>query len=110
MRNRLLGVVAIVAGAVVLLSVLAVSSPAQIPQGGAPRGRPMGPPQPTPRLADGTPNLGRVPGEKGFWNVQIVIDFGNRVLGHEVREPMQRGASTTAIGGAHLQPWVPFMP
>ena len=25
-----------------------------------------------PRLADGTPNLGRVPGEKGVWNVPYI--------------------------------------
>jgi hypothetical protein len=83
---------------------------------GPQRGRPVdgsqppaGPPQATPRLADGTPNLGRVPGERGIWSVRIVLDFGNRVVGHEVPEPMNRGPSTTA-GGAHMQPWVPFMP
>jgi hypothetical protein len=30
------------------------------------------PPEPTPRLANGTPNLGRVPGEKGVWNVPYI--------------------------------------
>ena len=30
---------------------------------------PAGPAEPAPRLADGTPNLGRVGGERGIWNV-----------------------------------------
>src|SRR3989441_11671894 len=80
----------------------------QAPGRGGARG-PSGPPQPTPRLADGTPNLGRVPGEKGVWNIRIVLDYGNRIVGHEVREATNRGPGTI-IGGAHMQPWVPFMP
>src|SRR5712692_7717085 len=118
MPNRLIGTLVIVAGAVVLASLLAVSSRAQpqTPPPGPERGRAAdvtrrsaGPPQPTLRLADGTPNLGRVPGEKGIWNIRIVLDFGNQVVGHEVRGAMNRGPGTV-IGGAHLQPWVPFMP
>ena len=30
------------------------------------------PVEPTPRLADGTPNLGRVQGEKGVWDVPYI--------------------------------------
>src|SRR5712692_5192248 len=113
MRNRLIGTSLIVAGAVFLVS-LEVSSSAQTqgPQRGRPPDvtrRPAGPPQPTPRLADGTPNLGRAPGEKGIWNIRIVLDFGNQVVGHEVRGAMNRGPGTK-VGGAHTQPWVPFMP
>ena len=45
------------------------------------RGRgPSGPPQPTPRLPDGTPNLGRVPGEKGVWNVPYITNMGERIV------------------------------
>ena len=112
MRKHVIGTLVIVASAVLLAFPLVVSSRVQVeaPRVGPQRGRPMEPPQPTPRLVDGTPNLGRVPGEKGFWNVRIVLDFGNRVVGHEVPEAMNRGSTTTALGGAHLQPWVPFMP
>src|SRR5262249_6931598 len=39
-----------------------------------------GPPQPTPRLADGTVNLGRVTGEKGVWNVPYITNMGERVV------------------------------
>src|SRR5256885_10564042 len=39
-----------------------------------------GPPQPTPRLPDGTVNLGRVPGEKGVWNVPYITNMGERVV------------------------------
>jgi hypothetical protein len=52
---------------------------AQPPGGGRGRG-PAGPPQPTPRLADGTPNLGRVPGEKGVWNVPYITNMGERIV------------------------------
>src|SRR2546425_10867534 len=43
-------------------------------------GAPAGPPQPTPRLADGTVNLGRVPGEKGVWNVPYITNMGERII------------------------------
>jgi len=105
-RKHVIGTLVIVASAVLLAFPLVVSSRVQVeaPRVGPQRGRPMEPPQPTPRLVDGTPNLGRVPGEKGFWNVRIVLDFGIRVVGHEVPEAMNRGITTTALGGAPLQP------
>src|SRR4029077_21255246 len=55
---------------------------AQPPSGGAGggRGRMSGPPQPTPRLADGTVNLGRVSGEKGVWSVPYITNMGERVI------------------------------
>src|SRR5438874_7039495 len=54
--------------------------PGAQPSGGG-RGRGMsGPPQPTPRLPDGTVNLGRVPGEKGVWNVPYITNMGERVV------------------------------
>ena len=41
----------------------------------------MGAPSgPTPRLADGTVNLGRVAGEKGVWNVPYITNMGERVV------------------------------
>ena len=99
------------------------------------RGGPVGTPEPTPRLADGTPNLGRVPGERGVWNVPYITNMGERVVGPdgttvaEARAAAPRGrgpgdgrgvpegglggpdaASGGGRGGAKSEPRVPFMP
>lgn len=99
------------------------------------RGGPPGPPEPTPRLADGTPNLGRVPGEKGIWNVPYITNMGERVVGPdgttvaETRAAARgrgpgggrgRGGPEGALGGgegtvggarggSQSEPLVPFM-
>ena len=67
-------------------------------------------PAPTPRLADGTPNLGRVPGEKGVWDVRWVPDFGDRVVGHDVPDAQRKRGYDPNHPGAASQPWVPVMP
>ena len=54
-----------------------------------------GPPQPTPRLADGTPNLGRVPGEKGVWNVPYITNMGERIIEADGKTHVEK----TAAGG-----------
>jgi hypothetical protein len=94
------------------------------------RGRNSGPALPTPRLADGTVNLGRVPGEKGIWNVPYITNMGMRVVGAdgqlipEIQRANQaaaaaRGAGARAgggggggggRGGAKSEPWIPFQP
>src|SRR5687768_6362560 len=48
--------------------------------GGRGGGRQAGPPPPTPRLADGTVNFGRVPGEKGTWSVPYITNMAMRVV------------------------------
>jgi len=53
------------------------------------------PVEPTPRLADGTPNLGRVPGEKGVWNVPYIQNMGMRIPGPDGRTAAERGAVRT---------------
>ena len=58
----------------------AAQAPAQ-GRGGQGRGR--GPQEPTPRLADGTVNFGRVPGEKGTWNVPYIQNMAMRVVGSD---------------------------
>jgi hypothetical protein len=99
--------------------------------GGMGRG-PNGSPQPTPRLPDGTPNLGRVAGEKGVWNVPYITNMGERVVEADGKnvverrpavgrggrgrgvpgEPLGGGEGTTGggRGGAKSEPQVPFQP
>jgi hypothetical protein len=98
------------------------------PTGGRGRG-PSGPPQPTPRLADGTVNLGRVPGEKGVWAVPYITNMGERVIEadgttHAEKHPPSFGRGRggaplgggegttdgTGRGGAKSEPQVPFQP
>jgi hypothetical protein len=100
--------------------------------GGGLRPGPSGPPQPTPRLPDGTPNLGRVAGEKGVWNVPYITNMGERVVEGDGKtvverrpavgrggrgrgvpgEPLGGGEGTTGggRGGAKSEPQVPFQP
>jgi len=76
--------------------------------------------QPTPRLPDGTPNLGRVAGEKGVWNVPYVQNMGERVVGGRAGAtggtrrdgPLGggEGGAGGGRGGAKSEPQVPFMP
>ena len=77
LRNRLISRLTVATGGAALLTVV-VGLGAQTPAGG---GAPAAPPEPTPRLSDGTPNLGRVLGEKGVWNVPYITNMGARVLG-----------------------------
>lgn len=103
----------------------APAAPAQ----GRGRGR-GGPALPTPRLADGTVNLGRVPGEKGIWNVPYITNMAMRVVGPDgqlIPEIQQANAAAAAAraggagarggggggggrGGTKSEPWIPFQP
>ena len=65
----------------------------------------------TPRLADGTPNLGRVPGEKGVWNVPYIQNMGMRIPGADGKTAAERGTTEGGgRGGANAEPDVPFLP
>src|SRR5262245_9374805 len=83
------------------------------------------PPEPAPRLSDGTPNLGRVPGEKGVWDVPYITNMADRIvavgdvpIAREVGGRGRGGAATRGTGGlesggrggARSEPHVPFMP
>jgi hypothetical protein len=133
--NRFLGAAAC-ATALVFTAYWSWSVSAQPPappaQGSAPggRGRNMsGPSGPTPRLPDGTVNLGRVPREKGVWNVPYITNMGERVVeadGTTYAERQRsagrgRGAAGDALGGGEgtsgggrggskSEPQVPFQP
>ena len=107
------------AAAVVLLLLGASSS--MTFQG---RGGKDAPSEPTPRLSDGTPNLGRVPGEKGVWDVPYITNMADRIVsvgGAPVAAGRSagpgRGASPSRVGeggggrgGARSEPHMPFMP
>jgi hypothetical protein len=103
------------------------STPPAAGQGRAGRGRgQQGPPPPTPKLADGTVNLGRVPGEKGMWNLPYITNMGMRVVGDDGQLLPQIVAANQAAraggaggrgggggggrGGTKSEPWVPFKP
>jgi hypothetical protein len=133
-RNALTGRLLRATAAAGLLCV-AASLGAQAPNAPAGGGRGSNAPsEPTPRLADGTVNLGRVPGEKGVWNVPYITNMGVRVVGPDgkyIVEPAPAGGrrGTPAApgsnqplgggegggggrgrGGAKSEPHVPFQP
>ena len=67
--------------------------------------------EPAPRLADGTPNLGRVAGEKGVWDVPYIQNMGMRIPGRDGTTAADRGAATEGgRGGSKAEPDVPFLP
>jgi len=111
----------------------AQQDPAPAGRAGAPGARgASGPPEPTPRLADGTPNLGRAPGEKGVWSVPYITNMGERIIepdgttaverrtaqgggrgfGRGEGRPLGGGEGTAggARGGSKSEPQVPFQP
>jgi hypothetical protein len=108
--------------AAAVLSILLASWGADAGQ----RGPSTGTPQPTPRLADGTPNLGRVPGEKGVWDVPYITNMADRIInvgGTRVDPVAGRGRGAPAAargrgegggaagrGGSRSEPNVPFQP
>jgi len=110
--HRLLIVVAMggltgLAGAVL---VLAQNPPAGL--GARPRGAPIAPGDqsanqgpPAPRLPDGSVNLGRVPGEKGVWDLAANSNFAR----FSVDAPAGWSGGGER-GGAPAEPWIPFQP
>jgi hypothetical protein len=92
------------------------------------RGRNAGPILPTPRFADGTVNLGRVPGEKGIWNVPYITNMADRAVGadgkplpeivaaQQARQAARAGGGPRGggggggRGGTKSEPWIPFQP
>jgi hypothetical protein len=119
-----------VAGALAAVVVLSLSATPAAQR----RGGPAEPPQPTPRLADGTVNLGRVPGEKGYWNTPYITNMAARVIDPATGKPFTlvqpanaagrgagRGGDVAPVGGgeggggggrggAPAEPFMPFQP
>jgi hypothetical protein len=90
---------------------------------------------PAPRLPDGTINFGRVPGEKGIWNLPYIQNMGSAQYVVGAPQPPRgagggagRGDAAAAGGGGQIgggegaggrggqrggaasEPWVPFQP
>jgi len=130
-RNLVRGALLSSTAAMLFTALLGVGAqqPGAQPSGGG-RG-PSGPPQPTPRLPDGTPNLGRAPGEKGVWNVPYITNMGERIIEEDGKTyvekhpptfgrgrgrgdaPLGGGEGTAGgggRGGAKSEPQVPFQP
>jgi hypothetical protein len=109
-------------------AVAAQEAGAPAAPGGRGRGRQAGPAEPTPKLADGTVNFGRVPGEKGTWNVPYITNRAMRVVGPdgqllpEIQQAQQAARAGGAgragggtgraggRGGSKSEPWMPWMP
>jgi hypothetical protein len=125
-RSHRIVAVAAAMGAVVVLSLSATPG-AQ----GRNRGGNKEPSLPTPKLADGTVNLGRVPDEKGYWNTPYITNMGARVIDPSTGKPFplvqkdgapaRGGAAVNPVGGgeggggggrggARAEPFVPFQP
>jgi hypothetical protein len=83
-------------------------SPAAMGQ--SPARAPSAPAEPTPRLADGTPNLGRVPGEKGVWNVPYIQNMADYASGRAEGAGPGRGNPGGGRGGSKSEPHIPFQP
>jgi ABC-type Na+ transport system ATPase subunit NatA len=82
----------------------------------AQRGGPPPKDEPMPRLADGTPNLGRVGAEKGVWAVPWVRNMGQRIEKTEAVSDLPSSAGRVGLVGHDLdkdgskyEPLVPFM-
>ena len=87
------------------------------------------PPAADAALADGTVNFGRVPGEKGTWNVPYITNMAMRVVrsgwpaaardrhgqaaaaaARRRRRPVRAVAAVADRGGSKSEPWMPWMP
>ena len=70
--------------------------------------------EPTPRLPDGRPNLGRVAGEKGAWVIPYLTNLAARAIsgdGRPVAVPETTASGSSGPrGGAGSEPHIPFMP
>src|SRR5262245_55090155 len=110
-RKRLLWLAAAVLASMgPALLALAQNPPPEL--GARPRVQPITPGDqssnqgpPAPRLPDGTPNLGRVPGEKGVWELTANSNFARFAL--DAPAGWTGGGER---GGAPAEPWIPFQP
>ena len=95
-----------------LAALLIAVTPALLAQRGA-----QAPPSPTPRLADGTPNLGRAAGEKGIWAVPWVRNMALRIDKTDGGSDLPSSGGVVGLvghdlsrDGSRFEALVPFMP
>ncbi len=68
---------------------------------------------PTPRLADGTPNLGRIAGEKGVWAIPYITNMASRSIradGTPIEATTVLSGSRGPRAGSATEPHIPFLP
>ena len=114
MQGRPAGALLSIAVPLAVMSLLAAFPSAQ--GGGGRGGSNAAPPPPAPRLADGTPNLGRVPGEKGVWSVPYIQNMADYAIDAGGAPLVTRGGGRGAggrgrgRGGTASEPHIPFQP
>jgi len=108
MRNRGIAILVSIAANAVVFAQVGRLGPAVVvdPSGtiAASRGIPDSPPQPAPRLSDGTINVGRDNGEKGIWGLPSIQNFAG--FTPDTPKNYNRGQR----GGAPSEPFIPFQP
>ncbi len=124
MRSRLIGRFLFLVAAVVatLMTVFSFSQNPPLAQGGGARGARGNTPnpavsEPTPRLPDGSVNLGRAPNDvDGNWSLPYIQNMADRAInrgaaGRGAAAPAGGGRGGAGLrGGAASEPWVPFLP
>src|SRR5207244_8408042 len=109
MRQRL---VFVIASSLIFASMAISPAFAQVPATAADpsgviagiRRQPNAPNEPTPRLKDGTVNLGRSPGERGVWGLPVIANFAQTAAG------VPQGFRGNLRSGAPAEPHIPFQP
>jgi hypothetical protein len=69
--------------------------------------------EPTPRLPDGTVNLGRAPNDvDGSWRLPYIQNMANNAVNRPPQPAAAAGARGAGgpRGGAASEPWIPFLP
>src|SRR5207237_4817260 len=104
--GAMVGVFAATMASLVPSEIAQTQAPAADPSGviGAIRRQPAGPIQPTPRLKDGTVNLGRPRGEKGVWGLPVIANFAQVAAG------APKDFKGNLRTGAPAEPHIPFRP
>ena len=115
LRNRLIGISAIGVVAIVVTAVGWLSAPGDAVLAATQNqpGEPAAPAEPTPRLPDGTPNLGRVPGELGAWGVPWITNMAAKAIradGTSTAAAETGSGSRGPRGGSASEPHIGFMP
>src|SRR5262249_5531546 len=113
MQGRTIGAfISMMAALPILSCVISTTAEAQVqvpaadPSGviGAIRRQPAAPTEPTPRLKDGTVNLGRGHGEKGVWGLPVIANFA------QVASGVPKDFRGNLRKGAPAEPHIPFQP